>query len=99
PSPTYTLSLHDALPISFIGDDERALELTEILGVYAEVSLQRMFHPHAGRHVNERAAAENGAVERGKFVIGDRDDFAEPFPENFGDRKSTRLNSSHLVIS
>ena len=67
---------------AFIGDDERALELPEILGVDPEIGLERMLHLHARRHVDERAAAEDGAVERAEFVVAGRDHFAEPFPEN-----------------
>ena len=44
---------------AFIADDERALELSEVLGVDPEVSLKRMFHLHAGRDVDERSAAED----------------------------------------
>ena len=44
---------------AFVGDDERALELAEVLRVDAEVGLQRMLHFHARRHVDERAAAED----------------------------------------
>ena len=47
---------------AFVGDDERALELAEVFGVDAEIGLQRMLHLHAGRHVDERAAAEDGAL-------------------------------------
>ncbi len=67
---------------AFIGDDERALELAEVLRVDAEVGLQRVLHLHARRHIDEGAAAEDGAVERAEFVVARRDDFAEPFPEN-----------------
>jgi hypothetical protein len=38
---------------AFIGDDERALELAELLAVDAEIGLERMLHFHAGRHVDE----------------------------------------------
>ena len=41
-----------------------------------------MLHFHAGRDVNERAAAEDRGVQRAEFVVAGRDDFAEPFPEN-----------------
>src|SRR5438093_9707493 len=91
-------ALHVSHFRTFIGDDEGALELPEVFGVDAEVSLKRMFHFHPGRDVNERTAAEHSRIQRAKFVVGDRDDLAEPFPENFRimlDRKSTRLNSSH----
>ncbi len=43
----------------FIGDDEGALELAEVLGVDAEIGLERVFHLHARRHIDEAAAAEN----------------------------------------
>src|SRR5260221_5199802 len=59
----YTLSLHDALPIS--SDDRR-------------LPLQFCFHPDS---------------DRGSDVQN-----AEP-SRTGGDRKSTRLNSSHTVIS
>ena len=68
---------------AFIGDDEGALELAEVFGVDSEISLERMLHFHAGRDVDERAAAEDRGVERAELVVADRDDFAEPLPENF----------------
>ena len=58
---------------AFIGDDERALELPEVLRVDAEVGLERMLHLHARRHVDERAAAEDGAVQRAEFVVAGRE--------------------------
>src|SRR5207302_11167654 len=67
---------------AFIRNDERALELAEAFGIDPEISLERMFHLHAGRDVNERTAAEDGRVKRAEFIVGDRNDFAEPFPEN-----------------
>ena len=69
---------------AFIADDERALELAELLTVDAEVGLERVFHLHAGWDVDERAATEHGAVERGEFVVASRDDFAEPFFKDLG---------------
>src|SRR6266699_1572695 len=76
-------ALHVSHFRAFIGDDKRTLELPEILGVDAKVSLERMLHLHARRDVNERTAAEHSRIKRAKFVVGDRDDLAEPFPENF----------------
>src|SRR5436190_1466558 len=67
----------------FIGNDERALELAEVFGVDTEVGLERMFHFHSGRDVNERAAAEHCRIQCAKLIVGDRNNFAEPFPENF----------------
>ena len=74
--------IHDLA--AFIGDDEGALELAEVFGVDAEVGLKRVFHLHAWRDVDERAAGEDGAVERGELVVTGRNDFSEPLLENLG---------------
>src|SRR5205085_11652949 len=68
---------------AFIGNDESALELAKVFGVDPEIGLERMFHFHSWRDINERAAAEHGRVKSAEFVVRDRDYFAEPFPENF----------------
>ncbi len=68
----------------FVGDDEGALELTEVFSVDAEVGLEGLFDFDAGGHVDEGAAGEDGAVESGVFVIACGDDFAEPLTEDFG---------------
>src|SRR5207247_8440115 len=68
---------------TFVGDDERALELTKALSVDAEISLERVFHFHARRDVNERTTTEDGRVKRAELVVADRNYFTEPFPENF----------------
>src|SRR5207237_541562 len=68
---------------TFIRNDEGTLELPEVFGVDPEVSLQRMFYLHPGWDVNERAAAKHGRIQRAEFVVGNRNDFAKPFPENF----------------
>ena len=39
---------------ALVGDDQRALELAHVLGVDAEVGLQRHLDVHARRHVDER---------------------------------------------
>src|ERR1700682_6232583 len=67
---------------AFIADDEGALELAKIFRVDAEVGLERVLYLHTRRHVDERSAAEDGGVQRAKFVVTDRDDFAEPLSEN-----------------
>ena len=76
-------ALHVSHFRAFIGNDEGALKLTEVFGVDAEVRLQRVFHFHPGRDINERATAEHSGIQRAKFVVSDRDNFTEPFPENF----------------
>src|SRR5262249_33575859 len=67
---------------AFIGNDQSALELTEVFGVDAKVRLQRVFHFHSRRDVNERAATKHGRIQRAKFVVRDRDNLTEPFSEN-----------------
>ena len=62
---------------AFFDDDQRALELAHVLGVDAEVGLQRDVHMDALGHVDEAAAAPHRAVERGKLVVGRRDDGGE----------------------
>ena len=69
---------------AFIGDDEGALELAELLGVDAEVGLQRVADFDAFGDVDEGAAGEDGAVEGAEFVVGGGDDFAEPGAEDLG---------------
>src|SRR5256885_15252620 len=64
----YTLSLHDALPISSIN--------------FIESSFGRNNGPSSA-----------GALGPMQFLPGTWDNYGQ------GDRKSTRLNSSHLVIS
>src|SRR5206468_315333 len=61
----------------------RALRPFIITLGYFMVSREPVLHFHAGRDVNERAAAEHGRIQRAKLVVGDRNDFAEPLPENF----------------
>ena len=67
---------------AFIHDDEGALELAKVFGVDAEVGLQRVFHLHALRHVDEGPAGKDCAVEGGELVVAGGDDFAEPRTEN-----------------
>src|SRR5205807_9518683 len=77
---TYTLSLHDALPISDGAADRTDCAAVVECGDIARIS-QRLFHPLGSGHDSRLVL---GARER--RVVG-------------RDRKSTRLNSSHLVIS
>src|SRR3712207_7791507 len=71
----YTLSLHDALPIS-----EHRPE-------------------HHPPHVEDAAERLLPEVARGQVVLGPLDDAVLPVEVPHGDRKSTRLNSSHANIS
>src|SRR5260221_13479451 len=78
----YTLSLHDALPISKPEGRAKRRGLAEI---EHDLDRARARAPH--RH--DRAFEQAAEVGGGK-VAGDASD---------PDRKSTRLNSSHTVIS
>ena len=69
---------------AFIDNDKCAFKLPEIFGIDPEVGLERVFHFYSGRNVDERAAAEDGRVQRAEFVVTRRNHFAEPFPENLG---------------
>src|SRR5699024_12878948 len=92
PSPphTYTLSLHDALPILLPGDQIARVEGRG--GLAGGGDLLRRHHRVArvGRG-DERQL--HHAVGDGAAMAGAAPAFAE------GDRKSTRLNSSHVSIS
>src|SRR5205807_9093693 len=70
-APVYALSLHDALPISFLPMDER-------MARFSQFKIHSFAETAKCRRVHEPAATGFGET---------------------GDRKSTRLNSSHLVIS
>ena len=69
---------------ALVGDDQRALELAHVLGVDAEVGLQRDLDVHAGRHVDERAARPDRRVQRGELVVAGGDDRAEVLLEELG---------------
>src|SRR5437763_5124630 len=72
----------DVVHIStFVDDDQRPLELAHVLGVDAEVRLQRDVDVHTLGHVDKRAAGPYGRVQRGELVVTGRDDRAEILPE------------------
>src|SRR5205807_10205360 len=96
PTSTYTLSLHDALPICAVGDGFQDLG-HRCFGKGAEVRhpavvFAHQHHPDqaTGRHVSRQERLE-GLTHR----LAVQHEVAR-LP---ADRKSTRLNSSHLVIS
>src|SRR5207253_6592958 len=91
----YTLSLHDALPILTlaialeVGADELAggaFEDLHHLALGAEAGLIRLV-----RDADEDGVAGGGVLG---LALGDED-----FRADGADRKSTRLNSSHVAIS
>src|SRR5438132_5445446 len=83
PTDIYTLSLHDALPISPDSHDiiNQAVALT---GAFRDSLLLFLGREAVGRRQDQR--------DRSSFRQQNR-------VPNVGDRKSTRLNSSHTVIS
>src|SRR5699024_12837840 len=88
PSCTATLSLHDALPIYEFGDDRGGVDLLHPHGVAAEVEI--------GDLVQERL----GILVAGPQPLEvEHPDPAELAERDRRDRKSTRLNSSHVSIS
>src|SRR3712207_8221868 len=80
----YTLSLHDALPISGPPADRGAGDAGQGVRTGRGELVQR----EAGRHPRDRPAVQGGPGGR---RLGGAD--------GQGDRKSTRLNSSHANIS
>src|SRR5205807_4284386 len=92
PTVIYTLSLHDALPI---------FELLRFLTEHAFENIAQLagWYAYAGRQMD----ATLGILQH--FITGGEDGWDRALatmgdePERFLDRKSTRLNSSHLVIS
>src|SRR5205814_9267637 len=87
PPDIYTLSLHDALPISH---DE------------ADRGQHGGHHPHDGVDASHGDSEQGrplrtlGASAHGDAGVGEAEESGQPCD---GDRKSTRLNSSHLGIS
>ena len=74
---------------AFIDDDERPLELPHLLGIDAEIRLQRKLDLHALRHVDERSARPHGRVQRRELVVFRRNDRAEVFAQQIADARAT----------
>src|SRR5205814_6567589 len=88
---SYTLSLHDALPIfgeHRLADEERRVDLLQALRDPAVVLFRPVEKGHQWSRIND------GCGHRGRSL---RD--AWDSTRDRKDRKSTRLNSSHLGIS
>ena len=67
-----------------VGDDQRALELSGVLLVDAEISGQFHRAAHARRHVNEGAVGIHRRVQRREEIVAHRHDRAEIFAHEFG---------------
>src|SRR5690606_39807253 len=84
----YTLSLHDALPIFINADQQHSLDVA-----LAQLPvLQRMLAAMP-------LAIFNPELSQDLIWHPDTENEAEAILLNWGDRKSTRLNSSHVKIS
>ena len=68
----------------FVHDDQRPLKLAHVLGVDAEIGLQRELDLHALGHVDERTARPDGRVERREFVVVRRNDRGEILAHQVG---------------
>src|SRR5258708_21052628 len=82
----YTLSLHDALPISQAGAAPALPH--ELCGIITDGPGADRLAPGLG--TGQQRGGHGNAVLR---------QFANIVAANLGDRKSTRLNSSHQIIS
>src|SRR5207253_5587330 len=92
----YTLSLHDALPIWLLQDGIRQAEhhvsRSARYGARVRLDRWRAQEPRCGRvHDSVHAAEEGQLLEHGEHETRAGIDQV--------DRKSTRLNSSHVAIS
>src|SRR5690606_41859603 len=87
---TYTLSLHDALPISVVL--RRVLDLPA--ASTADYRDRDDTWPRSGAQPDRQCAAPVSTCEHGKFPAREHRAGAPA-----ADRKSTRLNSSHVKIS
>ncbi len=69
---------------AFVGNDERSLELAHVLGVDAEVGLDRHFNVNAFRHVDEGTTRPHGRVEGGELVVAVGNHRAKILLDNLG---------------
>src|SRR5207253_11296871 len=93
----YSFSLHDALPISLDG----VMQLERGLGPFVDVAAQKLGEGLRfllrREELHERGAL--GIVFHGIEVVGLAGLHENLEADHFKDRKSTRLNSSHVAIS
>src|SRR5205814_3238860 len=93
-SDTYTLPLHDALPIS------SALELQ--IAMICDTLLRMSTSKRRAPHTLDKARRSPSPYEIGRDIF-ERHEHVKPTEDiarhSKRDRKSTRLNSSHLGIS
>src|SRR5439155_23357760 len=99
PTSIYTLSLHDALPISILGAMDSWRRRSAI---GAHESAERAAHYLAGDPCVQLVYGFGSATQRDRATVRDVDLAVltdPPLTQIRIDRKSTRLNSSHVAIS
>src|SRR5687767_13629554 len=69
---------------TFINNDQSALELSDIRGVKAEVSLQWQIHFYTFWHIDERTTRPYCAVQCSKFIVFRWNDRTKIFTEQIG---------------
>src|SRR5690606_42109243 len=94
-----TASLHDALPIFAVAGGRidrhigmRRAEMTDTFGRGKQAEEANVLRPA----FLQRVDGGDGGIARRQHRVDDDD---EPLADTVGDRKSTRLNSSHVKIS
>src|SRR5207244_6746165 len=99
PPATTPLSLHDALPI--FSPNLRAIHLEELRrhGVDAEVDRDLFRAERRHKTAEEAAAIESAQKAAEAAVVEVVRELAKERSGMGSDRKSTRLNSSHQIIS
>ena len=85
---------------ALVSDDQGAFELAHVLGVNAEVRLQRDLHVNSRGNVHEGATGPYGGVQCGELVVTNRDDGAEVFLEQFGVLAQTGIgiDENHALL-
>ena len=76
---------------AFVSNDERALKLTHVFRVDAEVRLQRDLHVNTLGHVDERPTGPHGSVEGCEFVVTGRNHGTEVLFEDLWVFPQTRV--------
>src|SRR5690606_41686621 len=96
PAPTYTStpSLHDALPIYFDRSSQAAFMMFSGQKDHRDEEVKEIQEYIEGNY-GERMTVD----ELAQRVAMSRRSFERRFKQATGDRKSTRLNSSHVKIS